>query len=268
MISKVNNLPIGIFDSGLGGLTVYRAVRNILPNEDIVYFGDTMRVPYGSKSPETIRFFAYQITSFLKSFNIKAIIVACNTVSSVALDIVKNVAQVDVFGVIEPGAIEALNKTKTQKIIVIGTRATVNSHSYLNTIKKFNPYCIVKEKACPLFVPLVEEGFVNHKVAYLVAAEYLGEFKNTDFDTLILGCTHYPVLKKVISKVLPHTNIIDSSVVCAKHVKKSLEFKNLLSERKGKGKTRFFVSDMPQNFRELAYRLTGIKICKIDIKRF
>ncbi|HPO95150.1 MAG TPA: glutamate racemase [Elusimicrobiales bacterium] len=268
MKNSINESPIGIFDSGLGGLTVYREIRKILPNEDIVYFGDTMRVPYGNKSPDNIRTFAKEISIFLKGLGVKTIVVACNTVSSIALDVVRKFGVETVFGVIEPGVKFALKRTRTGKIIVIGTRATVNSHAYKTKIMEENSKIKVVEKACPLFVPIVEENFIRHKSAGLIVEEYLGEFKNTDYDSIILGCTHYPLLKNVIKKALPKINIIDSSKACAYFVKDFLYKKNMLSDKRKEGSTEFYVSDMPQNFKELAYRLAGVKICKINIKRF
>lgn len=267
MIKKLSR-PIGIFDSGLGGLTVYRAIRNLLPCENIIYFGDTMRVPYGNKSPDSIKMFAKEISEFLKSFNVKMIVVACNTVSSIAIDVVEKISGVPVVGVIEPGVQFAAKATKTGKIIVIGTRATINSHSYLNKIKSINNKFKVIEKACPLFVPLVEEGFHFNSVSEIVANEYLSVFRETDYDCLILGCTHYPLLKRTIKKVLPKIKIIDSSLSCAKYVKQRLIDLSILEKTNKQGETHFYVSDMPQNFKELAYRLAGIKICKINIKKF
>lgn len=260
--------PIGIFDSGLGGLTVYKEIRKILPHEDIVYFGDTMRVPYGNKSYQNIRLFAKQITEFLSSFGVKIIVVACNTVSATALDVVKNYTKAKVIGVIEPGVKSALEVTKTGNIIVIGTRATINSHAYSKFLKKLKPSLNIKEIACPLFVPIVEEGFTNDEIAFLITKRYLGSYINSKFDTLILGCTHYPLLKETLKKVLCSINIVDSSLSCALMVKKMLSDFNLLNYSNKKGRSRFFVSDRPQNFVELSYRLAGVKICKIDIKRF
>lgn len=261
--------PIGIFDSGLGGLTVYREIRKVLPFEDIVYFGDTMRVPYGNKSTQTIREFSKQITEFLVSLGVKLIVVACNTVSANAMDSVKKTAgSIKVVGVIEPGVKDAVSATENKRIIVTGTRATVNSKAYSRFIHEIDSEITVKEIACPLFVPLVEEGFVSGRVAELVIEKYLGKFKKSYYDTLILGCTHYPLLKKTIKKVLPSVKIIDSSVSCAVTVKNLLEKEKLLNFKKRNGKSVFYVSDRPQNFVELSYRLTGIKICKINIKRF
>jgi glutamate racemase len=268
-MKKIQNRPIGIFDSGLGGLTVFKEIRKILPFEDLIYFGDTMRVPYGDKSVENIRKFAAEISVFLSGLGVKMIVVACNTVSANALDVVEKVGGIRVVGVIEPGVKTALKKTKTGKIIVIGTRATVKSHAYRNAIKLISEKILVKEKACPLFVPLVEEGFVNHPATKLIAMEYLSEFRNTDYDTIILGCTHYPLLKKQIREVLgKNISIVDSSRACAKYVKDELIKNNLISKTNRNGKSIFYVSDVQQNFKNLAYRLAGIKICKINIKRF
>lgn len=265
---KLNRRPIGIFDSGLGGLTVYREIKKILPHEDIIYFGDTMRVPYGNKSSQNIKLFARQITEFLSSFKVKMIVVACNTVSANALHIVKKHSSAKVIGVIKPGVETALNVTKTGKVLVIGTRATINSHAYSKAITSINRNIEVEEVACPLFVPLVEEGFVDDNISLEVAKRYLSKYAQSSFDTLILGCTHYPLLKNTLKKVLPSINIIDSSFSCAVAVRDILAKNNILNSKKDFGTSRFFVSDRPQNFMELSYRLAGIKICKIDIKRF
>ncbi|MBP7796961.1 MAG: aspartate/glutamate racemase family protein, partial [Elusimicrobiales bacterium] len=182
--------------------------------------------------------------------------------------IIESITKLPIVGVIEPGVKLAIKKSKNKKIIVIGTRATVNSHSYKNKIEENDPTIDVIEKACPLFVPIVEENFVNHKASLLIADEYLGEFKSKDYDTIILGCTHYPLIKNLIKKVLSDINIIDSSKACAGYVKDILTNNNMLSKNDGDGWTDFYVSDKPQNFMELAYRLAGVKICKINIKRF
>ncbi|MGC8866784.1 MAG: glutamate racemase [Elusimicrobiales bacterium] len=266
---NLKNKAIGIFDSGLGGLTVYREARKLLPYENIIYFGDTMRVPYGNKSTETIKRFAGEITDFFISVGVKMIVVACNTISANAIEVVRRHAgDIDVVGVIEPGVRRALEITKNKKIIVIGTRATINSKAYSMLIKKIEPDACIEEVACPLFVPLVEEGFVNDDVSYMTAKRYLGVYSEKNYDTLILGCTHYPLLKKTIRKVLPSVNIIDSSLSCAFAVKRILEEKGIVNTSKKRGESRFFVSDRPQNFIELSYRLAGVKICKIGIKRF
>ena len=265
-MKSISSRPIGIFDSGLGGLTLYREIRKILPAEDIVYFGDTLRVPYGNKSKKSIRTFAKQITEFLSSFKVKMIVVACNSVSANAIDVVERNTDAYVMGVIEPSVRKAIDVTKTGNVIMIGTRATVESHAYLKFMKRISPWINLKEIACPLFVPLVEEGFADDEVSILVAKKYLGMYANSAFDTLILGCTHYPLLKNTLRKILPSVNIVDSSESSAVMVKKILSERNLLNYRKRKGISRFFVSDRPRNFVDLSYRLAGVKICKIDIK--
>ncbi|GAB4030803.1 MAG: glutamate racemase [Elusimicrobiota bacterium] len=270
MQRKKNGLserPIGIFDSGLGGLTVFKEVRRMLPRENLVYFGDTARVPYGSKSPQAVKKFAAEIAAYLKSFNVKAIVVACNTVSSLALREVSDIAGVPVIGVIKPGAIEAAGACKNGRITVIGTSATVNSRAYERELRKINPSFKIKQKACPLFVPLVEEGWAEGKIAKEVIAEYLSEFRKSGPGTLILGCTHYPMLKKNISSFLPDYRIIDSAESVAKFLFEELSLRGLIS-KVGSGRSLFIVSDAPEKFRALAKKLLGIKIKSVKVKRF
>lgn len=263
----LNERPIGIFDSGLGGLTVFKEVRRLLPRENLIYFGDTARVPYGTKSPQAVKKFAGEIAAYLKSLKVKAVVVACNTVSSLALKEVSDIAGVPVIGVIKPGAIEAAGACKNGRITVIGTSATVNSRSYEKELKKINPSFKIKQKACPLFVPLVEEGWSEGKIAEEVIAEYLSEFRKTGSGTLILGCTHYPMLKKKISSFLPNYTIIDSAESVAKFLFEELSFRGLIS-KSGGGRSLFIVSDAPEKFRALAKKLLGIKIKGIRVKRF
>jgi len=259
--------PIGIFDSGIGGLTVFREIRKKLPREKLVYFGDTARVPYGTKSKETIIKFAGEIALFLKSLKVKMIVIACNTVSSFALEEVKRISGVPVAGVIEPGAGAAVEASENGKIIVIGTSATISSHSYKKTIKKAAPGSEVFEKACPLFVPLVEEGWCSRHPSRLIVREYLSGFKGKKYDTIILGCTHYPLLKKLIRRELPGLKIIDSARATAEEVASMLSKTGMLN-KKGKGGAAFIVSDAPGKFRKLGRELLGLKISKIDVKRF
>ncbi len=262
MKENLKNKSIGIFDSGLGGLTVVKEIIKLLPNEDIVYFGDTARVPYGTKSPKTITHFAIQDANFLMSMGVKIIVVACNTASSNSLNVLKDKFPVPVIGVIEPGIEGAIKYTKTKSIGVIGTKATISSGSYQNILK--NMGYKVKDKACPLFVPIVEEGWVNHKVARITAEEYLKDIKN-DIDTLILGCTHYPLLKETIQKVVgENVKIVNSGYETALKVKEILEKENLLKEN-GIGNYRFFVSDITDNFKETAERFLNREIDKIEI---
>jgi len=237
-------ITIGIFDSGIGGLTVLKSFKKILPSENYVYFGDTARVPYGSKSETTIQIFASEIIDFLIEQKANIIVVACNTVSSLALPYLqKKYQSVPIFGVVKPGSREALRKSKKQQIGVIGTVATVNSHNYTNTIKAYNKKALVYEQACPLFVPLVENGWANNEVALLTAQKYLTPLLKKNIDTLVLGCTHYPVLKKIIKKIIgKDINIVDSATAIAKEVKDYLVENKTLSTSK-KTKTQFWLSD-------------------------
>ncbi len=186
--------PIGVFDSGIGGLTVVKRIANTLPEEDIVYFGDTARVPYGSKSNSTVIEYSIQDARFLMNKNVKVIVAACNTASSIAIEQLRKNFDVPVIGMIEPGAQLAVKETKNKKIGVIGTRATISNKAYSKEIKRLDPQILVFEKACPLFVPLAEEGWIDHKATYEIAEEYLAELRDLKIDTLVLGCTHYPLL--------------------------------------------------------------------------
>ena len=256
--SSINNLPIGVFDSGLGGLTVVDQLLQHLPNEAIVYFGDTARVPYGIKSAETIRKFALQITNFLQHQGVKMIVVACNTVSSVALDSVMAASRVPVVNVLEPGARAALQVSHSKRIGVIGTTATVAAGKYVDILKSAETSVVVFSQACPLFVPLVEEGWTDSKVTDRVAEIYLNPLVDQQIDSLILGCTHYPIIKKTIQKVVSNRiQIIDSAVETAIEVHNVLLEQNLQADGNDKPKHRFFVSDFPQRFEEVAKLLLG-----------
>lgn len=263
---KNSRKPIGIFDSGLGGLTVFRELRRLLPAEDLVYFGDTARVPYGTKSPEAVRSFSREITSFLLGKRIKLLIVACNTASSLALREIRALSDVPVLGVIEPGAETARSAApRGGRVLVTGTTATVNSGAYGRALRGSG--LKVTEKACPLFVPLVEEGWCAKPLAYQVALEYLRPYRGKA-DALILGCTHYPLLKKVIAKVMgPGTAIVDSARAAALAAKKELSGRELLASGR-KGKAEFIVSDAPERFSALAARLLKIRTGKVGVKRF
>ncbi len=265
--SGLNKKPIGIFDSGLGGLTVFKEIRRLLPGEDLIYFGDTARVPYGTKSPETIKKFAVEIADYFRELKVKAVVVACNTVSSLALEEVKKHCGVPVIGVIKPGAIEAASGCVKGKIAVIGTQATISSKSYEKELKSINPSFKIISKPCPLFVPLVEEGWAGKKVSYDVAKEYLSEIKKEAPEALILGCTHYPMLLKEISAVLPGVKIINSAQSVAKFLLDELSLLGCI-EKNGKGKDFFYVSDAPEKFSRLACNLLGIRTGKVFLKRF
>lgn len=223
------NSPIGVFDSGIGGLTVLRQLIRFMPDEHYIYLGDTARVPYGNKSPSIVQKYSEEFTRFLVSKNVKLIVVACNTVSSVALDTVKQVArEIDVIGMIEYTSFAALRATVNNKIGIIGTRATINSNAYVNGIQSLPGAENVKiiSQACPLFVPIVEEGLSSHQIAYLAAQEYLHKLREENVDTIVLGCTHYPLLSKVISEVVPSANLID----CGEH--SSVAALRVLAEKK------------------------------------
>lgn len=246
------NNPIGVFDSGIGGLTVVKEIMKILPNENIIYFGDTARVPYGSKSEKTIREYSIQNTKFLLSQNVKMIVIACNTSSAIALDEIQSMTNVPVVGVIRPGAKAALSNTSNKKIAVIGTSATITSKSYDKEIRLLDPSIEVYGRPCPLFVPIVEEGWANHKIAYITAEEYLSDLKKFSIDTLVLGCTHYPLMKDTIQKVIgENVKLIDSGVETAKVVKEILEKENLINPSTLQPYYKFFVSDLPQKFKEV-----------------
>jgi len=257
--------PIGVFDSGIGGLTVVKKIFENLPNENIIYFGDTARVPYGSKSNQTVIEYSIQNTKFLLKKNVKMVVVACNTASSVALDVLRNEFNVPIIGMIEPGSKTALNITKNNHVGVIGTNATINNKAYSQRLKKLNNKIKVYESACPLFVPLAEEGWIKHKAAQLVADEYLKKFKVHEIDTLILGCTHYPILNDIIQKsVGKKVKLIDSGTSAAIEVNNLLEALDLKNDSKRKGKHQFYVSDVPRKFQEVAERFLGKKISYIE----
>ncbi|MDD5156331.1 MAG: glutamate racemase [Candidatus Omnitrophica bacterium] len=248
---------IGVFDSGLGGLTVVRELIRQLPYEDIVYFGDTARVPYGTKSRETIIRFSTEDILFLLKHDVKLICVACNTASSVALSAVKGHFKVPIVGVIAPGAKEAISATQNKRIGVLGTRSTVKSRAYDTQIKKLDPGAQVTAVACPLFVPFVEEDWLSGKVILEVARAYLKPLKDAKVDTVILGCTHYPLLKPVIKKVLgERVVLIDSARQVAGEVRKILAKGGQLNKKRA-SRRRFYVSDNPEGFSKLARRFLG-----------
>jgi glutamate racemase len=250
--------PLGVFDSGIGGLTVVHALLRRLPHENIVYFGDTARVPYGPKSPQVVREYAKDDTEFLLSKNVKMIVVACNTVSAVALDVVQKYANIPVVGVIIPGAKAAMLASKKKRIGVIGTVGTISSNAYANAIRLLDERAIVFSRPCPLFVPLVEEGWIEHKATEMIAKEYLFPFTQDKIDTLVLGCTHYPLLKIVISRALKGTAaLIDSGEATALDVEEVLNEHRLKNPSTEKPNLQFFVSDIPAKFTEIGERFLG-----------
>ena len=262
--------PIGVFDSGIGGLTVVERLASTLPNENIIYFGDTARVPYGSKSNSTVIEYSIQNTKFLLQKNIKALVVACNTASSIAIPDLKKMFDIPIIGMIEPGSRMALSKTHNKKIGVIGTRATISNLAYSKEIKKMNDKAVVFEKPCPLFVPLAEEGWIKHKATYEIAEEYLKELRENKIDTLVLGCTHYPILSEVIQEVIGlKVALIDSGVASSELIKLELEKFNLISDSGTIGSQEYYVSDIPAKFKEVAELFLGRAIDhvhKVDLE--
>lgn len=256
------NQPIGIFDSGIGGLTVLKEMRREVPHENIVYFGDTAHVPYGTKSKETITRFSLDNVRFLQGFDVKLVIVACNTASSLSLEALKESFSTPIIGVIEPGAKQALKTTRSGRIGVIGTKATIGSGAYEAELKKLDPKIKVYSQACPLFVPFVEEGWLDGAVVEKVAKIYLEPIKKFGVDTLILGCTHYPLLTKVIQKMIGKgVKLVNSAEETAKEAKKLLEDASLrCAVRRGGQETQFYVSDEPEQFRSLGERFLGQSI--------
>lgn len=250
--------PIGVFDSGVGGLTVVKELISQLPGENIVYFGDTARVPYGIKSKGTVIRFSIENILLLLREEVKLICVACNTVSSIALPAIKNHFRVPIVGVLTPAVKEAVYATQNKRIGVIGTPSTIKSRSYEIQIRGLDPEIKVFTKATPLFVPLVEEGWLKGKVVLEVAHTYLKPLKDACIDTLILGCTHYPLLRPVIQEVVgKQVTLIDSAKQVGMEVKKILSAEELLNKGGKKGKTKFYVSDNPEWFRSLATRFLG-----------
>jgi glutamate racemase len=249
---------IGIFDSGVGGLTVLGEIMRVLPQEDTLYLGDTARVPYGTKSPETVIRFARQIASFLVQRDIKLLVVACNTASAVALDALQAEFPIPIVGVIEPGALRAAAVTKSGKVGIIGTAGTIRSSAYTKAIKRINPDIEVITTACPMFVPLAEEGWTDNEVARLTAGVYLQGMKAHGVDTLVLGCTHYPLLKGVISEVMgSDVTLVDSAAETAKTVRAILAQSGELRPLSEKGNHHFFVTDVPAGFIRVGNRFLG-----------
>jgi glutamate racemase len=262
---RISELPIGIFDSGVGGLTVYRALHERLPNEHFIYLGDTARVPYGTKSLSTVERYAIENAKFLAARGIKLLIVACNTASALALPAIREALDVAVIGVIEPGARAAVRMAAGKPVGVIATEATVESSAYRRAIAKIDPTIEVIERACPLFVSLAEEGWGETDVAFTVAKEYLSEFRATRVGSLVLGCTHYPILRDVINETVGPLPLIDSGEATASEVEAFLNSRAMA--RPGRLETgqrelcddldHFFVTDAAQRFRRVAERFLG-----------
>ncbi len=249
----MDNRPIGIFDSGVGGLTVFKEIRRLLPQENIIYFGDTARVPYGNKSPLVVQKYSLEIAKFLEMQNVKMIVIACNTASALALSTLRNEVRIPVIGVIEPGVRAAIKSAQNNSIAVIGTRATINSEAYQNRIKRLRSSINVIAIPCPLFVPIVEENLMNTKLADDALDMYLSKLKKTDIKSIILACTHYPLLKDKISSFFEgEINLVDSAYETAKEVNETLEARRITTEQDSSGKESFFVSDSPETFSSIA----------------
>ncbi|MCR5609253.1 MAG: glutamate racemase [Lachnospiraceae bacterium] len=267
-----DNSPIGVFDSGVGGLTVAREIMNQIPKESIVYFGDTARVPYGNKSPETVITYCRQITRFLLSKNVKAIVIACNTATAFALETLKQEVNIPIIGVIEPGAFTASYTTHNNRIGVIATVGAINSNMYTKFLNRLNPDIKVFSKACPLFVPLVEEGMIDDPVTFEMIKRYTSVLIDEDIDTLILGCTHYPLLKDNIQKVVgPDITLVNPAYETAKALKQCLLDNNIESNSQTCEHS-FFVSDGADKFREFANSILPCDVIEAndicDIERY
>ncbi len=252
---QVHHRPIGVFDSGIGGLTVVRELFRQLSHEEIVYFGDTARVPYGTKSEETIQRFALQDAQFLMDQQVKLIVVACNTVSSTSMSLLRERIDVPIEGVIEPGARAAVGATRNGKVGVIGTDSTIASRAYEKAIRALDGRVRIFARSCPLFVPLAEEGWIDDPVTAQVAERYLSPLKKCQVDTLVLGCTHYPLLEGIIRGIMGKgVTLIDSAQATVSSVREILEKKNLARDLSSAPKHHFFVTDMPRRFLEIGER--------------
>jgi len=267
----VNAAPLGVFDSGIGGLTVARALFERLPRESVIYFGDTARVPYGPKSPDTVRRYSSEILAYLLGRGVKAVVVACNTSTAHALPHLQATSPVPVVGVIEPGARAAIAATRTGKVGVIGTAGTVASGAYERAIRALRPTAEVHSQPCPLFVPLVEEGWFDHPATALVAREYLAPLSQAGVDVLVLGCTHYPLLKPLLERVMgTGVTLIDSAAETAQVVARELSARGLdapphQAANSSPREHVFVVSDDEAHFRRVGARFLGKKLQKVEV---
>jgi len=264
------NNPIGIFDSGIGGLTVVRALMERMSFENIIYFGDTARVPYGLKSVETITRYATQITEFLLRQRVKLLIVACNTMSSVAYQVIADLSPVPVVDVVDAGARSAVAGTHNKRVGVIGTPVTINSNAYAKTINKYDPEIRIFSQPCPLFVPLVEEGWLDHQVTRLTAQEYLKPVIAKNIDTLVLGCTHYPLLKPLLQEVLgDQIRLVDSAQAIIEQTGELLNKHNLRNDQqKQPPEYRFYVTDVAIRFQEIGERFLGRRLSNVTVLKW
>ena len=262
MITKQTpNSPIGVFDSGLGGLTVLKSLEKILPNESFIYFGDTAHVPYGTKSAEMVTLYSQHIMDFFLKYETKAVVIACNTASAVAFQHLKRIYDIPLFDVVSPSVEYSMKITKTQKIGVVGTYSTIQSGAYKRMFKQLGDSCGVQEISCPLFVPIIEEGWADSAIARDIAEIYLHDFTNSDIDTLILGCTHYPIMANTIQGLLPNQiQLVYSGETVGHKLAEYLMKKNCESSSDVSQSVQFFVTDYPQKFDELGSRFLGRKL--------
>lgn len=261
--------PIGVFDSGVGGLTVVRALMERLPFEHIHYFGDTARVPYGVKSVETIAHYTTQIAEFLLEKRVKLLIIACNTMAAVATQVVRDLSPVPVLDVIEAGALSALAASNSRRIGVIGTPTTVNSNAYARAIHEIEPEARIVSQACALFVPLVEEGWLEHPVTRLTAQEYLKPVLAEKVDTLVLGCTHYPLIKPLLAEVAgPDVTLVDSAEAMAERAAALLTDRNLHNPSRSAPEYHFYVTDVPLRFQTIGERFLGRSLNNVHVVKW
>ena len=262
-----NSAPIGVFDSGIGGLTVVREMISQLPNESIIYFGDTARVPYGPKSPDTVLRYSREITSYLKDEGVKALVVACNTATAHALPALREEFDLPIVGVIEPGARAAVSATKTKHVGVIGTAGTIKSRAYEKEIQRLLPEAQITAQACALFVPLVEEGWIDTEPTRAIARNYLAPLVSAQVDTLVLGCTHYPLMKTVIGNVVGReVRLIDSAHETAREAAQILRVSLLENKTPNEARYRFIASDAPDTFLTLGQRFLGSAIDRVETR--
>ena len=259
--------PIGVFDSGIGGLTVVKALRDLLPNEHVSYLGDTARVPYGNKSSETVERYSLELANILAAENAKVIVVACNTVSSVSIPKLRANVKVPVVGVIEPGAQAAIATTRNRHVGVIGTRATIRSGAYDNALRALNIHVRVTSQACPLFVPLIEEGLLNDQLTDQAITRYLDPMIAEGIDTLVLGCTHYPLLVPAISRALgDNVKLVDSAQNCAIAVRNLLDRQSLRADPSAKGNLRVALTDAADNFLNVAREALDLHFDDLQVR--
>ncbi len=265
MTEVTADAPLGVFDSGVGGLTVVRAIMDLLPNESIVYLGDTARVPYGSKSPETIRRFSVEDTQFLISRGVKAVVVACNTATAHALPTLLSTYRLPIIGVLEPGVEATLADPDCQRVGIIGTAGTIKSHAYQHALAMRRPDLQIEAQATPLLVPLIEEDWLEHPATKMVVREYLKPLLDGGMDTLVLGCTHYPLLKPLLRRILnDRVRLVDSAVTCAEQVKKTLAESNLLRSATTKPTLEVYVTDLSEHTDDLAKRFLETDFGRVE----